>query len=230
MMDFCEEIRKKTAVYWEASFNHPFVQGIANGTLPLEKFRFYMMQDAYYLKHYAKVLALAAAKATEEKHIQYFLKTAQYIHEAELEMHRTTFKELHVTEEEIKHFTVAPAAYNYVNHMYHAVHNGGVEEAFAALVPCPWLYQEIGQHLKYAKPNQALYSDWIALYSSDEMVQTITEQKQMLNEFAEKNPHKTAVLQEHFERSCYYELLFWDMAWIGQSWIGDVKHYESTSN
>lgn len=229
-MDFCEEIRRKTDVYWEASFKHPFVQGIANGTLPLEKFKFYMMQDAYYLKHYTKILALSAAKATEEEHVQYFLKTAQFIHEAELELHRTTFKQLHVTEDDFAQFKVAPATYNYVNHLYHAVHNGGVEEAFAALVPCPWLYQEIGQKIKTAQPEQALYREWIALYSSDEMVQTVAEQREILNHFARNNTQKQGVLRDHFERSCYYELLFWDMAWTGQSWTGDVKVYESAKD
>lgn len=65
-MGLCEKVRKDTDFYWEASFYHPFVQGIADGSLPLEKFKFYMLQDAYYLKHYTKVLALAAAKATTD--------------------------------------------------------------------------------------------------------------------------------------------------------------------
>lgn len=229
-MDFCEEMRKKTAVYWEASFEHPFVKEIADGTLPLEKFKFYMLQDAYYLKHYTKVLALAAAKATDDTHIHYFLKTAQFIHEAELLLHRTTFKQLQVTDEEIMQFEVAPAAYNYVNHLYYAVQNGGVEEAFAALLPCPWLYQEIGQKIKGAQPNQPLYREWIALYSSDEMIQTIAEQKAILNDFTQNSPQKQVVLSDYFERSCYYELLFWDMAWSGQSWKGESISYELTKN
>lgn len=225
-MEFCEEVRRKTDQYWRASFKHPFVQGIADSSLPLEKFKFYMLQDAYYLKHYTKVLALAAAKATEDEDIQYFLKTAKFIHEAELELHRTTFKQLNVTEEEQMNFVVAPAAYNYVNHMYNAIHNEGVEEAFAAILPCPWLYQEIGQEIKAAQPEQPLYKQWINLYSSDEMIQTIEEQKDILNRYARKNKQKSEELIANFERSCYYELLFWDMAWTMQGWRGDVVNNE----
>ncbi len=229
-MEFCEKVRQETQFYWEASFNHPFVQGIADGSLPLEKFKFYMLQDAYYLKHYTKVLALAAAKATNDEDIQYFLNTARFIHEAELELHRTTFQDLDVTAEEIENFEVAPAAYNYVSHMYNAVHNGDVAEAFAAILPCPWLYQEIGQQLKFAHPNVPLYAQWIALYASDEMLQSINKQKSMLNRFAKEQPMKQKVLKAHFEKSCYYEWMFWEMPWTMQTWTKGVYMNEPTKN
>lgn len=229
-MTFCNEVRQETDFYWEASFQHPFVQGIADGTLPLEKFKYYMMQDAYYLKHYTKVLALAAAKASDDDDIQYFLNTAKFIHEAELEMHRTTFRELGVTEQELAEFEVAPAAYNYVSHMYSAVHNGDVAEAFAAILPCPWLYQEIGQRIKDATPNVALYEQWIALYGSDEMVANIDAQKAMLNRFAEQQPQKHKVLKTHFMKSCYYEWMFWEMPWTMQDWTQGVYIHEPAKN
>lgn len=229
-MTFCNEVRQVTDFYWEASFQHPFVQGIADGTLPLEKFKYYMMQDAYYLKHYTKVLALAAAKASDDDDIQYFLNTAKFIHEAELEMHRTTFRELGVTEQELAEFEVAPAAYNYVSHMYSAVHNGDVAEAFAAILPCPWLYQEIGQRIKDATPNVALYEQWIALYGSDEMVANIDAQKVMLNRFAEQQPQKHKVLKTHFMKSCYYEWMFWEMPWTMQDWTQGVYIHEPAKN
>lgn len=229
-MGFCEKVRQETDFYWEASIAHPFVRGIADGTLVLEKFKMYMMQDAYYLKHYTKVLALAAAKATCDEDIQYFLNTAKFIHDAELELHRTTFRELGVTEEELANFEPAPAAYNYVSHMYSAVHNGDVAEAFAAILPCPWLYQEIGQYYKDAKPGVALYEQWIALYSSQEMVETIALQKTMMDRFAIEQPAKARVLTEHFKRSCYYEWMFWEMPWTLQDWTQEVYINEPTAN
>lgn len=225
-MNFCEKVRKEMDVYFEASFDHPFVQGIADGILPLEKFKFYMLQDAYYLKHYTKVLALAAAKATNDEDVQYFLETAKFIHEAELELHRKTFKDLGVTAKEIEQFEVAPAAYNYVSHMYQSVFTGDVAEAFAAILPCPWIYQEIGQKLKHSSPNVPLYEEWIALYGSDEMIQTIEQQKKMMNRFSAEQPLKEKVLEAHFKKSCYYEWQFWEMAWTKQSWMHGVYSNE----
>ena len=74
-MTFCEEVRKETDLYWEGSFEHPFVKGLVEGTLPIEKFKFYMMQDAYYLKHYTKVLALLHQRLLQMKTSTYFLET-----------------------------------------------------------------------------------------------------------------------------------------------------------
>ncbi|MEG0474044.1 MAG: thiaminase II, partial [Solibacillus sp.] len=90
-MTFCDEVRKETDLYWEGSFEHPFVKGLVDGTLPIEKFKYYMMQDAYYLKHYTKVLAIAASKAEHNDDISYYLDMARFINEAELELHRTVF-------------------------------------------------------------------------------------------------------------------------------------------
>ena len=222
-MDFCEKVRHETDYYWDASFKHPFVQGIADGTLALEKFKFYMLQDAYYLKYYTKLLAMLAAKATEDEDVAYFLETANFIREAELELHRTTFKELQVTEEELEKFEPAPAAYNYVSHMYQAFYTGTLADAYAAILPCPWLYQEIGATLREAKPNVTLYQQWIDLYASTEMEQTIAKQKAMMNRFASMPGNDERELTAHFKRSCYYEWQFWEMAWTCQDWLQDVK-------
>lgn len=229
-MDFCEKARWETDYYWEASFVHPFVQGIADGTLALEKFKYYMMQDAYYLKHYTKLLAMLAAKATEEEDVAYFLETAGFIREAELELHRTTFKELGVTMEEVESFEPAPAAYNYVSHMYQALYNGTIAEAYAAILPCPWLYQEIGARLREANPNVLLYQQWLDLYGSVEMEQTVEKQKAMMNRFAQMPGNNERDLVAHFKRSCYYEWQFWEMSWTLQDWQQEVYVYELEKN
>ncbi|CAM3696666.1 thiaminase II [Marinicrinis lubricantis] len=230
-MTFCEEVRKETDLYWKASIDHPFVKGIADGTLPLEKFRFYMMQDAFYLKHYAKVLAMAAAKAESQEDLIYFLNTAKYITEAELELHRSVFQELNVTEQEFEGFEAAPASYNYVSHMYSAIHNGDVSEAFAAILPCPWLYLEVGQYYKNARPGVSLYEDWIQLYSSREYEASVLVQIDMMNRFADPSmASKRTVLKQHFKKSCYYEWKFWEMAWTLEDWGKEVEVYDFAAN
>lgn len=228
-MNFCEEVRKETDLFWKASFQHPFVKGIVDGSLSVEKFKMYMLQDAYYLKHYTKVLAIASSKAERAEDIQYFIQTAQYVHQAELDLHRTTFQELGVTEEDLESFEPAPAAYNYVSHMYNAAHNGDVAEAFAAMFPCPWLYQEIGQLYRSAKPGVPLYQQWIDLYSSDSMQEKIEQQKQMMNRFAEESSSKLAILKSHFKKSCYYEWQFWEMPWTMQYWEKELSVHAITN-
>ncbi|MGM9945438.1 MAG: thiaminase II [Lysinibacillus sp.] len=225
-MSFCKEIREQANVYFEASFHHPFVKELVNGTLPIEKFAYYMLQDAYYLKHYSKVLALTAAKAKSDKEMDCFLEKAQFVQRSELALHTTVFKELSITEEQVQNFEPAPAAYNYVSHMYQAIQHGDVDESFAAMFPCPWLYQEIGEYYRDKKPGVKVYEDWLAMYSDASFKQSIEEQKAMMDRYAMENPQKLNILKSHFIRSCYYEWQFWEMPWMMQTWESEVMKYE----
>lgn len=62
-IDACKE--SLPSGLWSEFIDHPFVRGIANGTLPLESFIFYLKQDYLYLQHYARAAALAAYKGTK---------------------------------------------------------------------------------------------------------------------------------------------------------------------
>ena len=54
------------------------------------------------------------------------------------------------------------------------------------------------------------------------MLQNIETQKSMLNRYAKEQPTKQKVLYDHFEKSCHYEWMFWEMSWTMQSWKQDV--------
>ena len=64
-MNFSEHLRQLAAPIWEAQLRHPFVVALGKGTLPLEKFRFYILQDARYLEELTKVFAAGAEKAED---------------------------------------------------------------------------------------------------------------------------------------------------------------------
>src|SRR5690625_2127015 len=49
---------------WRASFDHPFVRALAEGTLDAERFRFYQMQDARYLEAFADAASLISIRCT----------------------------------------------------------------------------------------------------------------------------------------------------------------------
>jgi len=46
---FTERLRQKAAGVWEAQHQHPFVRGIGDGTLSLERFKFWLRQDYVFL-------------------------------------------------------------------------------------------------------------------------------------------------------------------------------------
>jgi thiaminase (transcriptional activator TenA) len=60
---FTEHLHQRVAEIWEAQREHPFVRGIGDGTLGLERFKFWLLQDYVFLIEYARLLALAAARS-----------------------------------------------------------------------------------------------------------------------------------------------------------------------
>src|SRR5690606_37378629 len=110
-MTFCEKVRKKCDDIWEASFQHPFITALADGTLPEEVFKYYVLQDSYYLQHFAKVHAMAAVQAKDLSTVQRFAQHADETCGAEISLHEGFFELLGITDEDIENFEPAPIAY-----------------------------------------------------------------------------------------------------------------------
>lgn len=219
-MTFCEEVRKECDAIWEASFQHPFVCSLAEGTLPEDVFRYYVLQDSYYLKHFAKVHALAAVQAQDLPTVKRFAQHAEETCGAEISLHEGFFDLLGVTEKDLAKFKPAPAAYAYTSHLYRAAMEGDLAATLSALLPCYWLYYEIGERLKDAKPEHPIYDKWIATYSSEWFEAATNEQITRLNQLTEAlSPARREEVKAHFIKSSHYEWRFWEMAWTKEQWV-----------
>ena len=225
-MTFSKLIREEAGHIWDASFSHPFVTGIADGTLSLESFRYYVIQDAYYLSHFAKIQALGAAKATDLHITNRLAVHAQGTYEAELSLHKNFSKRLGITEEERQNFEPAPTAYAYTSHLYRAAYTGHLGDIIAALLPCYWLYYEIGERIQDATPEEPIYQEWIAAYGGDWFRTLVEEQIDRLNQIAETvTENDRNRMKEHFIISSQYEYSFWEMAYRLEDWpVQNIRH------
>jgi thiaminase (transcriptional activator TenA) len=219
MPAFTEELRKQADQIWEANLNHPFVRGIAEGNLPLEKFKYYVLQDSYYLSHFARIQALGAARADDLYTTSRMAAHAQGTNEAELALHEKFIKQLHITAEELAEFEPAPTAYNYTSHLYRVADSGSLGEIIAAILPCYWIYHEIGERFEGAEPKEPIYQEWIAAYGGEWFGQLVQEQISRLDNIAENASHtERKKMTQYFLLSCQYEYLFWEMAFILEKW------------
>ncbi|MYL39528.1 thiaminase II [Halobacillus litoralis] len=223
-MKFSEEIRKAVDEIWEGSFQHPFVKGIGEGTLPIEKFRHYVLQDSYYLSHFARVQSLGAAKSEDMAVMANMASHAQSTYEAELGLHENFSKQLGITQEEREQFKPSPTAYAYASHMYRGAYDGDLADVIATILPCYWLYYEVGEHLKESSPEEPVYQEWIAAYGGDWFRTLVEEQIERLDELAEKKTDAgRARMKELFIISSQYEYMFWEMAYRMEEWPFDLK-------
>lgn len=83
-----ERFHQAAEPVWKKCLEHPFVAGIGDGTLPVEKFRYFMLQDYLYLFDYAKVFALGVVKARDPKLMRTFSKNVDAVLNGEMNLHR----------------------------------------------------------------------------------------------------------------------------------------------
>ncbi|MFP3125560.1 thiaminase II [Ectobacillus funiculus] len=230
-MSFSQLLRKEANSIWEASFHHPFVTKLGEGSLDLKCFRYYVLQDSYYLSHFARVQALGAAKAVDLQTTGRMAHHAQNTYQAELSLHRNFSEKLGITEKDKDTFVPAPTAYAYTSHLYRAAYEGHLGDIIAAILPCYWLYYEIGEHLKESKPEEPIYQEWIAAYGSDWFRTLVEEQIARLDAIAETVTESDRErMKQHFIISSQYEYSFWEMAYTLEDWPVNEKEKQRGFN
>jgi thiaminase/transcriptional activator TenA len=216
MTSVSTRLHDAAAPVWEACLRHPFVTGIGDGTLDMEKFRYFMLQDYLYLFDYARVFALGVVKARDPELMRVFAANVDAILGGEMKIHRAYMKRLDITEEQV--FSIKPALANlsYTNYMLSVAQTGGPMEIVASILACSWSYAEIGQTLA-AIPGAAehpFYGEWIRGYASEEYAATNQALIELMDSLAaDAGEEQLAYLTDVFVNCSRYELGFWDMAW-----------------
>lgn len=219
-MSFTEQLRRGADPIYEAIFKHPFVRGIAEGTLKSEQLIHYVKQDFEYLNAYMRIYGIAISRCEQREHIQMFNEQIAFILNSEIHPHQNFCERAGVTYEEMQGYPLAPSAHHYTRHMLNAAHEGTLEDILAALLPCPWTYAEIGQRLLdevQPGPEHPFY-DWMHFYGSREAGVT-DKMRELLDQWAEPlSEARKRKLKEQFDASCRLEYMFWDMAYRLEEW------------
>ena len=209
-------LRQAAAPIWEECLRHPFVTGIGDGTLGVEKFQYFMLQDYLYLFDYARVFALGVVKARDPKLMRTFAENVNAILGGEMNIHRAYMERLGITEDQV--FAVKPALDNtsYTHYMLAVAESGGPMEIVAAILACSWSYAEIGQALA-KRPGAAdhpFYGEWVRGYASENYAATNQALMALMDELAkDATGAQFDRLEEIFVNCSRYELGFWDMSW-----------------
>ncbi|MDM5197838.1 thiaminase II [Fictibacillus enclensis] len=218
---FTRQLHDRVLQVWEHIHRHPFVQGIKDGSLPMECFMFYMKQDYVFLKDYAKLFALGAVKAEDTETIKWFSGLLHETLHTEMDLHRSYCKEIGIGEEELENEKATPINLAYTRYMLAASQQGSLAELVSCLLPCMWSYHEIGTMLKREAGNLSghPYGPWIEMYASEDFGSLSCWLKDKLDEWAEgKTNQELEALQNHFLTTSRFEYMFWDMVYYGHEW------------
>jgi thiaminase/transcriptional activator TenA len=214
-MAFSDELRLAAADLWEAQHAHPFVRGIGEGTLEHDRFRVYVRQDYLFLVDYARLLALACARAPRLEVMARFAELAHATLSVEMDLHRGFAAEWGISSGELERERPLPATRAYADFLLRTASLGDFAELVAALLPCMWGYSEIGERLaRRERPPDERYARWIELYAGQEFTRLAAWAREICDQAAaDAGPAAHERMREAFIASSRHELAFWDSAW-----------------
>jgi len=207
-----------TGIY-RAILAHPFLTGLADGSLPHDCFAFYVTQDALYLQRYASALAAVSSRAPDTAGTEMFARHAAEVIAVERELHGSLLANLGIDPATIGEAEPAPTTLAYTSYLLAAVSGGTYAEAVGAVLPCYWIYWEVGKQLQRRGSPDPRYQRWIDQYGSDAFGQTVQAVLAVADEFGPGlAPCERALVHRHFRTTSRYEWMFWDMGYRKETW------------
>nr|WP_255599919.1 TenA family protein [Afifella sp. IM 167] len=197
----------------------PFNAELAAGTLREDRFKHYITQDAHYLTGFGRALAIAAAKAPEPDRIVQLAAAAEEAIVVERALHGSFFKTYGIGPETFEATPLSPACHHYVSFLMGTAYAAPYEVVLGALLPCFWIYAEVGRDIlgRAASPNP--YSAWIDTYAGEEFHEAVRGMIGATDEaVADASPSLAARAHQAFDRAVQLEWMFWDSAYRLEKW------------
>lgn len=219
MPSLTDELWSNIDGIFEAILAHPFLKGLTDGSLPEDVFRYYVVQDALYLTRYARALNLCAVKAPTEAAIEMFSGHAGGAIAVERSLHEGFLAAWDLSPEGVAATELSPTNLAYCSYLLAASYGGSFAEALGAVLPCYWIYWEVGKALLAQGSPNPLYQRWIDTYGGDEYAAIVQAVLDLTNQIAaDLGPADRRAMTAHFVTTSRYEWLFWDSAARLESW------------
>ena len=209
-------LREGAGEVWESLFSHPFVREMAAGTLPAQKFRFYVEQNIMYLPELSRAMSIGAAKARDVDEMILFASNALQLLEVEVPTNRRLLERAAELAPDARNPAVmAPACASYTSFLTSVAGRHGPTEIMAAIMPCAMSYGEIARSLGEVAPHP-IYSEWVGFFASDEYAAVVAPLEEALDGMPA--PEDETALQDIFTTAARFERQFWDMGYGSTQW------------
>ncbi len=209
-MTISEKLREDCDGIWKELIEHPFVEELYSGTLPLEKFEFYVLQDYHYLVTAMKNFGLIASRADSMEALREVARILHLEATSEFDGYEDLLGALGRTVEDAASASPMEVTLSYGSFLIAVSSTRPFAESITSVLPCFWSYAEIASRHREAlasNPNR-LYVDWAGVYFSDEYLSLVDRMKKLVDEAGESYPYDK--LKRVFAEASIYENMFWD--------------------
>ncbi|MBV9897839.1 MAG: TenA family protein [Chloroflexi bacterium] len=197
-----EDLWAANADLAEACLESAFVRGLADGSLPVDSFRAYVAQDAYFLDAFARAYALALARSPDRYGLEAFSSLISGVID-ELKLHAAYAKRWQV---DLTHTQPAEATLAYTNFLLATASLRSVGATCAAMTPCMRLYAYLGQQLSTFDTESNPYREWIKTYAAAEFESLAVQLEQLLNRYSVSPATEAAA----YRQAMHPELAFFE--------------------
>ncbi len=212
-MSWTKDVWQKSLPIYERITRHPFIKELAEGTLATEKFVRYIAQDEIYIKNYGEEMFLLADMLPAGGMQEMFRAYAKEGMEAEGAMHQMLIERFGIDT------AVEPSAVTsgYMAHTRKYINSGSVALALAAMLPCMWIYNEVGLYIyNHRNPNPNPYAEWVATYASADFTEGTRQVLEMCDRYAaEATPEVREEMTKAYLVAAEYEWAFWNWGYYG---------------
>jgi thiaminase (transcriptional activator TenA) len=215
-----DELRAGVDAVWQRLLAHPFVVEMAAGTLPEEKYLFYVEQNLLYLPEYARAIAWGAAKSPDNEALRAFAGSLTNILQVEIP-HNERLRDRVRSSTPVRHpaDVMAPDTLAYTSYLLATAAQGDALDVQTLLLPCAWSYGAIASGLIDAMADHPIYSEWFQFFASTDYALLVSTMREHFDlSAAEASGTSRARMARIFADATRLENAFWDMAYDTRQW------------
>jgi thiaminase/transcriptional activator TenA len=217
-MSFFERLKARASGEWRAYTEHPFTNGMADGSLAETAFRHYLVQDYLFLIEFARAYAVAVYKSPTLADMREAAAGLSAILDVEMDLHVKLCAGWRLAPGDLEQAPPAPETLAYTRYVLDAGMRGDLLALKVALAPCVIGYAEIAARLAAHPGARAAtnpYRVWIAEYAGAPYQELAAKARAHLDRLADRyaTPAREAELVAIFREATRLEADFWDMGW-----------------
>ncbi|WGW10437.1 TenA family protein [Saxibacter everestensis] len=210
-----------TAEIFDQILAHPFIAGLGDGSLDPVRFGSYLAQDSLYLGKYAQALAALAGRAPDSEGIRIFASGAVGALAEESGLHQELLDQLlpRLGDARPGDLPASPTTVAYTDFLLKSAGSGSFAEALGAVLPCYWIYAEVGAAMQRASSPDPLFARWIDTYAAPEFAGLVEQVLGYADTWArDAGERERLALRKAYFRGAQFEWMFWDAAWRLERW------------
>ena len=192
---------------WHQILDLPFVRALGDGTLDEDLFAFYLDQDALYLRDYSRALATLSARADTAEAQVHWAAGAHEAIAAESQLHEGWLAN------RARLGGPSPITMGYTNFLRATAAGDDYVVGAAAILPCYWLYEEVGAVLSSQNHADHPYAEWLSMYGGEEFAADVARSlAEVERAFEAASPAQRVRAARAYLSACVYEREFFDQA------------------